>query len=476
MILRQAEAETRPQAGFFGKLPARGDFVGRRLGQDFRAAFDEWLQKSVAVSKRQLGAAWLPSYLNAPVWRFVLGPGLCGAPPTLGVMMPSVDRVGRYFPLVIAAQLPGCLSAGTMFQTARPWFEKAEEVILRSLDDDFELEVFDGDVLAIGVPAYVRAGEDARGAGVRMDLSDGGDASPTYGRILDQVLMGHNVPFSLWWTLGSDKVAASVLLHAGLPNPANFAAFLDGNWAEWGWERPGDGEAMLDDLPLLMLKPTLVLPSAGRTHPGTRRKVNEDAMLLRGDLGLWAVADGVGGHDRAEEASQTVVDHLDQFLTPLSFGGAVDDLRELLEAANAALRARASGIAERAICASTVVVLLAYGGHFCLLWSGDSRGYRFRGGRLECLTTDHAMSKGGAVTHAVGAEEVLHLDQVHGVMEPGDVFVLCSDGLIKALEDDHIAEGLAGHDMERMVEGLLADALVSGARDNVTVVAVANPA
>ena len=108
-----------PQPGFFGKLPARGDFVGRRLDQAFRTAFDEWLQKSIATSKRQLGTAWLPAYLNAPIWRFVLGPNLCGSMPTLGVMMPSVDRVGRYFPLVIAAQLPGCLSPGTMFQSAR---------------------------------------------------------------------------------------------------------------------------------------------------------------------------------------------------------------------------------------------------------------------------------------------------------------------------------------------------------------------
>lgn len=475
MSVRLAETDARPQSGFFGKLPARGDFVGRRLGQDFRSAFDEWLQKSIATSKRQLESAWLPSYLNAPIWRFVLGPGLCGTVPALGVMMPSVDRVGRYFPLVIAAQLPGCLSAGTMFQSARPWFEKAEELILRSLDDDFDLEIFDADVLAIGVPPYTRAGEEARRGGMRLDLQDGGDMSPTYGRILDQVLMGNNVPFSLWWTLGSDKVRASVLLNGGLPNPANFAAFLDGHWDEWGWERPGDGEATLEDLPLLMLKPMSLLPSAGRTHPGTRRKVNEDAMLLRGDLGLWAVADGVGGHEQAAEASTIVVEHLDQFLTPLSFGGAVDDLRDLLNAANQALRTRAAGIADAAICASTIVVLLAYGGHFCLLWSGDSRGYRLRDGRLECLTTDHAMSKGGAVTHAVGAEENLHLDQVHGALAPGDVFVLCSDGLIKALEDEHIASVLADTRVEHVVETLLQDALVSGARDNVTVVAVVNP-
>ena len=475
MSTTQPVVESPPQPGFFGKLPARGDFVGRRLDQAFRTALDDWLGKSIATSKRQLGTAWLPAYLNTPVWRFVLGPGLCGSAPALGVMMPSVDRVGRYFPLVVAAQLPGCLSPGTMFHSARGWFDDAEQIILRTLDDDFDFDAFDRDVVAIGLPRYARAGEEPRGSALRLDLDDAGDMSPTYARILDQVLMGSNVPFSLWWTLGSDKVRPSVLLSTGLPTPTNFAAFLDGNWDEWGWERPADGQAMLDDLPVLMLKPVSVLPSAGRTHPGTKRRVNEDAMLLRADLGLWAVADGVGGHEAAAEASRMVTEHLDQFLAPLSFGGAVDDLRELLTAANEALRNRAGTIADRAVVASTVVVLLAYGGHFCLLWSGDSRGYRWRDGTLEQLTTDHAQSKGGAVTHAVGAEATLFLEQVHGKLEPGDRFMLCSDGLIKALEDEEIAEAMAGPHVDRMVETLLQDALVAGARDNVTLVAVLNP-
>ena len=474
MSATQLEAEAPAQPGFFGKLPARGDFVGRRLDQEFRTRFDEWLQRCIATSKRQLGTAWLPAYLNTPIWRFVLGPGLCGAVPTLGVMMPSVDRVGRYFPLVIAAQLPGCLSPGSMFQTARDWFDAAEQLILRSLDDDFDLAAFDAEVMAIGVPPYAKAGDGASGA-LRMDLREGGDMAPTYAQILDQVLMGNNVQFSLWWTQGSDKVRPSVLLSPGLPAPANFAAFLDGQWDEWGWARPGDGQATLEDMPVLMLKPVASLPSAGRTHPGTKRKVNEDAMLLRPDVGLWAVADGVGGHEAAATASRSVVEHLDVFLSPLSFGGAVDELRELLANANTALRTQAASIADGAISASTIVVLLAYGGHFCLLWSGDSRGYRLRQGRLECLTRDHAVAKGGAVTHAVGAEETLFLDQVHGKLEPGDCFMLCSDGLIKALDDDEIARAMAGTQMDVMADTLLQDALVSGARDNVSVVVVLNP-
>ena len=422
----------------------------------------------------------MPAYLNTPIWRFVLGPNLCGAEPSLGVMMPSVDRVGRYFPLVIAAQLPGCLSPGTVFHSARAWFEAAEQLILTTLDDTFDFDAFDHNVLAIGVPNYARAGEGPAGGGLRLDLHETGDMSPTYARMLDQVLMGSNAPFSLWWTQGSDACAPPVLLSPGLPAPANFAAFLDGEWDEWGWERPSTGAATLEDMPILMLKPVTHLPAAGRTHPGTRRRVNEDALLLRGDLGIWAVADGVGGHEAAAEASHVVVEHLGQLLTPLSFGGAVDDMREALQAANTALRARASGMSDTAIVASTVVVLLAYGGHFCLMWSGDSRGYRLRDGRLECLTTDHSLSKGGVVTHAVGAEEALFVEHVHGQLEPDDCFLLCSDGLVKALQDEDIEDllgtSLPGGTAEHAVEGLMQEALVAGARDNVTVAVVFNPA
>ena len=461
------------RAGFFGKVPSRGDFVGRGLDDTFRTSFDTWLQRSIAASRRQLGDAWLPAYLNTPIWRFVLGPDLCGPEPSAGVMIPSVDRVGRYFPLILAAQLPGCASPGTLFHSARTWFDAAEHLVLTALDDDFNFDAFDTAVARIGLPPYPRPGTRLPGAAsaIRLDLNDGGDMSQTYAHILDRVLMDSNVEFSLWWTVGSEKVRASVLLGTGLPPPANFSAFLDGNWSEWGWEHPG-GAATLDDLPLLFLKPSAVLPSAGRTHAGSRRKHNEDAMLMRPDLGLWAVADGVGGHQAAAEASRMVVDHLDRVLAPLSFRTLFDDAAELLQEANAALRARATTISDSAMVASTVVVLLAYAGQYGLIWSGDSRAYRLRGTTLDLLTTDHAVSTGGAVTHAVGAHADAFLETAHGVIQPGDTFLLCSDGIIKVLDTEDIVQALSTADPGCMVEALIQDSLIGGAQDNITAVVV----
>ena len=92
--------------GFFGKLPALGDFVERALPAEFVTPWDAWLQRAIAASRASLGEQWLDIYLTSPLWRFVLGAGPCGARAWAGVMMPSVDRVGRYFPLTVAAPLP----------------------------------------------------------------------------------------------------------------------------------------------------------------------------------------------------------------------------------------------------------------------------------------------------------------------------------------------------------------------------------
>ena len=92
--------------GFYGKLPARGDFVRAGLPRDFIDPWDDWLQSVMAGSRTLMGEAWLPAFLEAPVWRFTLPPGMCGAQAALGLMLPSVDRAGRYFPLTFAALSP----------------------------------------------------------------------------------------------------------------------------------------------------------------------------------------------------------------------------------------------------------------------------------------------------------------------------------------------------------------------------------
>ena len=137
----------REAAGFFGKVPSHGDFVARRLPAAFTGPWDAWLQAGLADSRARLGAAWLPTYLNSPIWRFALAAGVCGAQAWGGVMMPSVDRVGRYFPFTIA-----CATAGVATTVPGPWYAAIEELALSALGADFALPQFDA-ALCVLTPA-----------------------------------------------------------------------------------------------------------------------------------------------------------------------------------------------------------------------------------------------------------------------------------------------------------------------------------
>ncbi len=259
-----------------------------------------------------------------------------------------------------------------------------------------------------------------------------------------------------------------LLRTAGLPPAQAYASMLTQHWPSGGWQQsPGKDND-------LFLPPPVQLAAAGRSHAGTRRKLNQDALLLRPDLGLWAVADGVGGHQAGEEASRTVIEHLEQLLPPLGLEPALDEVGELLTDANTALCARAGTISDDAVVASTVAVLLLLDGWAGVTWSGDSRVYRLRGGGLACLTQDHADDH--SVHHAVGAGPGLVTGRAAHVAFPGDRYLLCSDGLYKSLPEAEIAAHVADGTPGTAVQALIDDALVAGARDNVTAIVVHGPA
>jgi type VI secretion system protein ImpM len=171
-------------AGLFGKLPARGDFVRAGLPGDFVAAWDDWLQDVLAASRAQLGAAWLPTFLKAPVWRFLLPPGHCGAGGVLGVLLPSVDRVGRYFPLTLAAVMPPAEAA----PDDAAWLDAAVAAGLAALERDAPPD----EVVRLLPPAPT-----------------GAAGAPGF------------------WTLGANGAIARRLVPAGLPEPEMFTAMLE---------------------------------------------------------------------------------------------------------------------------------------------------------------------------------------------------------------------------------------------------------
>jgi serine/threonine protein phosphatase PrpC len=239
------------------------------------------------------------------------------------------------------------------------------------------------------------------------------------------------------------------------------------------------------------------------THPGTVRTQNQDAFLSRPEIGLFAVADGVGGSGGGELASGEVVTMLSRIPEIGSPAARLASVREGLQrthesllgtcgpAGNAAGNAAGHPGGHAVAPATTIVVLMLHEGYFACLWAGDSRAYLLRDGQLCRLTTDHSLvqdllnagtiteaeaeadPRQHVITRAIGAgERKLRIDKKIGQVRPGDRFLLCSDGLYKALGLETIADLLTAP-QDDAAKRLVAAALVGNARDNVTAVVAA---
>jgi len=137
--------------GLFGKLPSHGDFLRRRVSDHFVDAWDAWLRQCISKSQAALGDRWVDVYLTSPAWRFVAASGAIGPFPVIGLMVPSVDRVGRFFPLTLVAELPDDVSLVAAANASTPFFEAAERLLIDTLADErIEFERFDQRVVELG--------------------------------------------------------------------------------------------------------------------------------------------------------------------------------------------------------------------------------------------------------------------------------------------------------------------------------------
>lgn len=478
--------------GLYGKLPSHGDFLRRRTSDAFVSAWDAWLQDCMAASRTALGNRWLDVYLTSPVWRFAAEGGACGPVPVVGVVVPSVDRVGRYFPLTIVAELPAETRLPSPGALA-PFYAQAERLIIETLEAEYvDFEAFDqrvsqlADHLAfIGLPQPVVLDRSAvsilDGDSVgywQLPIGSAEQLGSVFEQLLWQRLSASYSPLMVWWSDGSSVVEPSGLVVRGLPHPDTFAALLDGSWAQHRWRpvlaRVERGDA-IDPLPQ---ERRLSFRSAAASDIGRVRQVNQDSFIERTEVGLWAVADGLGGHSHGEHASRMVCDALAD-LTPSSFEETIEAVRARMQEVNdhLLLAASRSLLGERS--GSTVVTLIARGSKCAILWAGDSRVYRWRSGRFEQLTRDHspASLRGGpaesnAVTRAVGAQSTLDLDLCCEQVQPGDRFLLCSDGLTRTVPEPQIKELVGNPDLRTSVAGLVNATLAAGAPDNVTALLV----
>jgi type VI secretion system protein ImpM len=358
-----------------------------------------------------------------------MGPGVLGADAMALVMIPSVDRVGRYFPLVLTAALPGWAGPASAVPGAlAAWYAAAERLALSTLRPDFARETLDA---GLSEPALRET----------ADLGLGGrEGEPT----------------TLWWVEGGGPP----LRADGMPDPARFH------------ERFLTAPAVAATRPEPRARLLLDVDCAASALKGTQSRQLTDAAAFGPGEQAMSLLSGIGAHPGLPGAVQHAAQTLSAIESPFSMNDLLAEAKGKLGTANALLRAR--GVPTGAVHAVSAATLLVQGGRHAVLWSGIVRAYLLRDGMLHRLTRDHVDARVATlVTRAVGAERSLALDSSIGEARAGDRFLLASPGLWGALPEAEIAATLAAAATARQAAThLTQDALIAGAPLDAAAVAV----
>ena len=222
--------------GYFGKLPARGDYLARGLPPSFLDPWEEWIHTVWQAGHQRLGEAWPPLISEGPVWRFVLDEDVCGPDAVAGLVIPSCDKLGRVFPLSLAAAIPGRSDPAALPITASGWYGRAEALLRKVLTPDLNFEAFEKRLRDLGSPGRAAPLSLPKGSpGWHVALDPAHAPAIAYPALIHDLAATLPGRFSLWWTLGTKRVRPSMVVTTGLPDIAAVTAFWDGAWDYWNW-------------------------------------------------------------------------------------------------------------------------------------------------------------------------------------------------------------------------------------------------
>ena len=230
--------------------------------------------------------------------------------------------------------------------------------------------------------------------------------------------------------------------------------------------------------------------SASLTDKGNVRQHNEDSFIARDDINLWAVADGMGGHEAGDVASQLIVELLGKINFHNNLSSYVDLVDDTLIAANNQLRTLSRENYNNQTIGSTVVSMVACDRHIAYLWAGDSRVYRIRNRQIKQLTRDHsevqnmvdqglllaeeaeAHPAANVITRAMGASDSLYLSVGIDEALDNDIYILCSDGLYRDITDRELLQMALQPDINNICSDMMQLALSREAKDNITTIII----
>lgn len=221
--------------GWFGKLACLGDFASRRLSPEFVAACDGWLSNGVEKSRAQLGDIWLDTYLTSPLWRFAWAPGVVDSRWWFGVMMPSVDNVGRYFPLVVAIPRTEAPGDGADLDELEHWYAGVVEALLGTLQNGSSLDSFEhqlqGAPRLLAQPAAAVPPEETHWTNrTGYRFSAGQSLAASLHDLLHHDAVLRYGGRTLWWPANASDSQTKLTVATGLPLPESFVDLLQGVW------------------------------------------------------------------------------------------------------------------------------------------------------------------------------------------------------------------------------------------------------
>lgn len=485
--------------GFFGKLPSAGDFVQRRLPSGFVDAWDRHFETAVAESRHALGDDWHAAYHASPVWRFLLAAGVCGESAWAGVMGPGVDRVGRCFPMVIAAPVAAdAASCARVLTHGAGWFDAAEQVhVAAQADATIGVDLFDEQVARLvdpleAVPSSAVDGlhgiDWSAASHWRLPLPSSTAGAP----FLDQLwarLAATPGRWCLWWTRGAQRMPATVLATQGLPQPAAYAGLLDASHGVTPWrslgtfdgvavpqrERPDADASLIDtvtavpappvaawlpDDPELFSDLDTALVTMVPAAPSTTVDANAGVAVLQQPGGaLTMVAAEIGCADPRQRAVAAVA-AIGQELADAGLAGGMRALLARVMALNPRLCQASEDLIDPVLEDCAVIAAHLTGNQADLLRIGTAAAWHWRRGRLQPFFTndgtpaladiggagdidDLLFNRASPAAPGLGAAAQPTCGEVCCAVEPGDRLLLMATRQLLQLSPDILARSLA---------------------------------